>query len=133
DAAVVDDGVVAHGVLGRGLALAEGGVGELPVAGAVSDGVDVGLGRAAVLVGGDALALVELDSDLLEAEVLDGWAAAGGDEHQVGLGGLAAVVDSQSAVGVLDAVGGGLEMEDDAALLELLGELLGGVGVLLRD
>ena len=71
DAAVVDDGVVAHRVLGGDLALAEGGVRELPVAGAVADGVDVRHGRAPVLVGGDALALVELDADALEAEALD--------------------------------------------------------------
>ena len=39
--AVVDDGVVAARVLGRDLALAEGRVRELPVAGAVADRVDV--------------------------------------------------------------------------------------------
>src|SRR4051812_30756390 len=97
--AVVDDGLVAHRVLGRDLALAEGGVGELPVAGAVADGVDVLLGRAAVLVGGDALALVELDADLLKAEVLDGRAAPGRNEHQVALGGLASVVATSAAAG----------------------------------
>ena len=63
---------------------------ELPVAGAVADRVDVRHGRAAVLVGGDALAPVELDADRLEPEALDERAAADGDEHQVGLDGLAA-------------------------------------------
>jgi hypothetical protein len=69
---------------------------ELPVAGAVADRVDVRHGRAAVLVGGDALALVELDADALEPEPLDERAAADGDEHQVGLDRLAvAEVDGQ--------------------------------------
>src|SRR3954468_1283297 len=43
------------------------------------------------------------------------------------------MLDAQAAAGVLDPVAGGLEVEGDAALLELLGQLLGGVGVLLRD
>ena len=55
-----------------------------------------GDGGAAVLVGGDPLAPVELDAELLEAEALDERAAADGDEHQVGLDGLAvAEVDRQ--------------------------------------
>src|SRR5207253_7716438 len=97
DATVVDDRLVTHGVLGGDLALAEGGVGELPVAGAVADGVDVLLGRAAVLVRGDALALVVFDLDVFEPEVLDRRPAAGSDEHQVGLGVLAAEVDAEPA------------------------------------
>ena len=44
---------------------------ELPVPGAVADRVDVRDGRPAVLVGGDPLAPVELDADLLEPEPLD--------------------------------------------------------------
>src|SRR5947208_3347697 len=79
---------------------------------------------ATVLVGGDALAPVELHADLLQPEVLDGRPAAGGHEHQIGLGRLAAVVDDERAARVLDPVGGGLEAERDAALLELLGQLL---------
>src|SRR5207237_9889938 len=73
DRAVVDGRVVAGCVLSGDLAFAEGGVCELPVAGAVADGVDVRHRRTAVLVRGDALALVELDTDLFEAEVLDAW------------------------------------------------------------
>ena len=69
--AVVDDRLVAARVLGRDLALAERGVRELPVAGAVADGVDVRDVRAPVLVGGDALPLVELDAGRLEPEPLD--------------------------------------------------------------
>jgi anti-anti-sigma factor len=87
--AVVDDGVVAARVLGRDLALAERRVRELPVAGAVADGVDVVDGGAAVLVRGDSLARVEVDTELLEAEVLDLGRTPDGDEHQVGLHGLA--------------------------------------------
>src|SRR6185437_10751400 len=134
DAAVVDDQVVAQRVLGRDLALAESGVRELPVAGAVPDRVDVRHRRAPVLVGRDALAGVELDADLLEPEVLDGRPTAGRDEYQVGLDDLAAAeVHAQLAAGVLDALGRGPEMERDAAAPELLGELDGRVDVLLRD
>src|SRR5829696_2198022 len=50
DGAVVDHRLMAHRVLRGNLALAEGGVRELPVAGAVADGVDVVDGGAAVLV-----------------------------------------------------------------------------------
>jgi hypothetical protein len=63
---------------------------ELPVAGAVADGVDVLLGSAAVLVGGDALPRVEFDADLLEPKPFDGRPAACRDEHQIGLDSLAA-------------------------------------------
>src|SRR5205823_9187506 len=98
-----------------------------------ADGVDVRNGGAAMLVGGDSLAPVELDADLLQPEVLDGRPAACGHEHQVGLDRLAAKVDSKRVVGLLNAVAGGLEVERDAALLELLGQLLRRVRVLLRD
>src|SRR5207249_5580744 len=76
DPAVVDHGVVTHRVLGGDLALTEGRVRELPIAGTVPDRVDVLLGRAPVLVRCDALAPVELDADLFEPEVLDGRPAA---------------------------------------------------------
>ena len=129
-----NDRLVAHGVLGRDLALAERGVRELPVAGAVADRVDVRDGRAAVLVGGDARALVELDAGGLEAEPLDERAAADGDEHQVGLHGLAvAEVDGELGAVVLDLRALLAEVERDAALAELLRELLARVLVLLRD
>src|SRR5919198_1787708 len=130
---VVDDGVVTDRVLRGDLALAESGVGELPVAGAVTDGVDMADCRAAVFVGGDALLLVEIDADLLEAEVVDERTAAGCDEHEVAFLLLAAVVNDESAVALLDLVALGLEVDLDAPLLELLGELLGRVVVLLRD
>ena len=64
----VDDRVVAAGVLGRDLALAERGVGELPVAGAVADRVDVRDAGAAMLVGRDPGARVELDPGRLEPD-----------------------------------------------------------------
>ena len=76
-------------VLGGDLALAERRVRELPVAGAVADRVDVRDGRAAVLVGGDALARVELDAGRLEPDALDERAAADRDEHQVAVDRLA--------------------------------------------
>src|SRR5829696_4298539 len=133
-AAIVDDGVVAERVFGRDLALAEGRVRELPVAGAVAHGVDVRNGRPAVLVGGDALAPVVLDADLLEAQPLDRRAAADRDEHQIRLDGLAlAEVHGERAARLLDFRALLLEVERDPAPPELLGELLGRVGVLLRD
>jgi hypothetical protein len=67
------------GVLRCHLALAEGGVGQLPVAGAVADGVDVRDGRAPLRVGGDAGPRVELDADSLEAEPVDEGPAADAD------------------------------------------------------
>src|SRR5439155_1752664 len=101
--AVVHDRLVAARVLRRDLALAERGVRELPVAGAVAHCVHVRDGRAPVLVRRDALAPVELDADLLEPETLDERAAADGDEHQVGLDGLAlAEMDGELGAGVLD-------------------------------
>src|SRR5207302_6081044 len=100
---VVDDRVVAGRVLGGDLALPEGGMRELPVARAVADGVDVANRRAPALVRGDPLALVELDADLLEAEVLDRRASPDRDEHQIALDRLAvAEVHGQPAAGVFD-------------------------------
>src|SRR5207244_10241665 len=115
-------------------ALAEGRVRELPVAGAVADRIDVRHGRAAMLVGGDPLPLVELDADLFEAEVLDERPAPDRDEHQVDLHGLAfPEVDRELRAVVLDLRALLAEVELDAASAELLRELLGGVRVLLRD
>ena len=79
-------------------------------------------------------ALVELDADLLEPEPFDERPAADRDEHQVGLDGLAvAEVHGQLRAVVLDLRALLAELERDAALAELLGELLRRVGVLLRD
>src|SRR5918996_1700257 len=133
DGAVVHDRLVADRVLGRHLALAERGVGELPVAGAVADRVDVRDGRAPVLVRGDAVLRVEVDAERLEPDVLRDRAAPRGDEHEVALDRLAAEVHLQAVARVLDPVALRLEVDGDAALLELLRERLGGVLVLLRD
>ena len=76
-------------VLRRDLALAERGVGELPVARAVSNRVDVRDGRPPSFVRGDPLPPVELDADRLEAEPFDERPAADGDEHQIRLDRLA--------------------------------------------
>src|SRR5512132_431228 len=134
DASVVDDRFMAHRVLGGDLALPERRVRELPVAGAVADGVDVLDRRPAMLVGGDTGALVELDADLLEAEVLYQRTAADGDEHQVGLDRLAvAEVDRERRARVLHFRALLLEVEGDAALLELLRQLGRGSVVLHRD
>ncbi len=87
-----------------------------------------------MLVGGDTLALVELDADSLEAETLDARAAADRDEHEVGVDGLAVPeVDGQRAVLLLDLRALLLEVQRDAAPPELLRELLRRVLVLLRD
>src|SRR5918995_1418951 len=132
--AVVDHGLVAQRVLRGDLSLAEGSVRELPVAGAVADSVDVVDGGAAVLVGRDPLSRVQLDPELLEAEVLDLGRTPDGDEHQVGFHRLAlAEVDGERGARVLDLRALLLEVEGDRALAELLRELLGGVRVLLRD
>src|SRR5439155_331892 len=107
---------------------------ELPVAGAVANGVDVRDSRAAVLVGGDPVPPVELDADLLEAEALDERPAPDRDEHQVGIDGLAvAEIDAQPVAGLLDLRALLLEVERDAALAELLRELGCRVVVLGRD
>src|SRR5207253_1040998 len=88
----------------------------------------------AALVRGDALALVELDADLLEPEALDRWPAPHRHEHEVGLYRLAlAEVDAQAVAGFLDLLALLLEMERDPSPPELLRELLRGVRVLLRD
>src|SRR5207248_403444 len=114
DAAVVDDGLVPERVLGGDLALSERGVRELPVAGAVADRVDVRHGRPAVLVGGDALPLVELDADLLEPEPLDERATADRDEHEVALDGLAvAEVDGEPVARLVHLRALLLEVERD--------------------
>src|SRR5919106_1553532 len=133
DGAAVHDGLVAHGVLGGDLALAERGVGELPVARAVADRVDVRDGRAPVLVRGNALLRVEVDAERLEADVLRDRPPARGDEHEVALDRLAAELHLQTAPRVFDPVALGVEMDGDAAFLELLPQLLGRVLVLLRD
>src|SRR6185312_13421311 len=132
-AAVVDDGLMAHRVFGSDLGLAEGRMRELPVAGTIAGGIDVWNRGSPVLVRGDALLAVELDSDLLEPEPFDVGPAAGRDEHQVALLRLAAEVDAEAVAGVLDLVALRLEVELDAALLELLGELLGCIVVLEGD
>src|SRR5205807_9329700 len=102
--AVVDDGFVAAGVLGRDLALAERRMCELPVARAVADGVDVRDARAPVLVGRDPGAPVELHPGAVEADSLDERPAPDRDEHQVGLHGLAvAEMNGQLSSVVVDA------------------------------
>ena len=107
-------------------------MGELPVAGAVADRIDVRDGRAAVLVGGDALALVELDAGRLEADALDERPAADRHEHQVALDRLAvAEAHLQRVALLLDAGALLAELQRDAALAERLRELLRGIGILL--
>src|SRR4029079_4086915 len=132
--AVVDRRLVAARVLGRDLALAERRVRELPVARAIADRVDVRNSGAPVLVGGDSLAPVELDADLLETEAFDDGAAADRHEHQVCLHRLAlAEVHGELRAVVLDLRALLAELERDAAPAELLRELLRRVVVLLRD
>ena len=121
-------------ILGGHLALTERGVCELPVAGAVADRIDVRHGRAAMLVGGDALPLVELHADLLQAEPLDERTASHGDQHQVRLHRLTVtVVDGELRAVVLDLRALLAELQRDAAPPELLRKLLRRVRVLLRD
>ena len=132
---VADRRLVAARVLGRNLALAERGVRELPVAGAVADGVDVRDRRAPVLVGRDPRAPVELDADLLEPEPLDERAAADRDEHQVGLDGLA-VAEVDASAGSPSSSTPLHCLPSWSAIPRLpngLRELLRRVGVLLRD
>src|SRR3954468_6117945 len=132
--AIVEHGLVARRVLRGDLALAERGVRKLPVPGAVADGVDVRNGGAPVLVGSDAGAPVELDAGRVEADPLDERATTHGDELQVSLYRLAlAEVDGELGAVVLDARALLAEMQRDAALAELLRELLARVLVLLRD
>src|SRR5262245_23830516 len=132
--AVVDDGFMAACVLRRDLALSERGVRQLPVAGAVADRVDVRHGGAAVLVGRDSLALVELDADRLETETLDRRPSADANEHQVALDRLTVTeMDSQAVTGLLDLRALLFEMKRDPAPTELFRELLRGVRILLRN
>ena len=87
-----------------------------------------------MLVGGDPLALVELDADVLEPEAFDARSAADGNEHQVCLDGLAvAEVNRERAARVLDLRALLLEMKRDPALAELLRELFRRVRVFLRN
>src|SRR5439155_14165131 len=97
----------------------------LPVPGAVADGVDVRNCRAPVLVGGDSGPLVELDADSLQTEPFDHRAAPHRDEHQIRLNHLpVSEMDGQLGAALLDPRALLLEVERDAALAELLGELL---------
>src|SRR5581483_382554 len=126
--AVVDDRLVAARVLGGDLTLAERGVRELPVSGAVADRVDVRHARAAVRVGRDALAPVVLDSRGLEADPLDERAAPDRDEHQVAVDGLAVAEANRERVALLLDLRALLaEVQGDAALAERLRELPGRV------
>ncbi len=87
-----------------------------------------------MVVGTDPLAGVERDACLLEPDAGHERGTPDRDEHQVGLDGLAvAVAHGQGAARLLD--GGALlaELERDPLLAESLGQLLGGVVVLLRD
>src|SRR6185436_11622232 len=87
-----------------------------------------------VLVGGDALSLVELHADVLEPEPLDNRTAPDRYEHQIRLDGLAvAEMHRQLGAVVLDLRALLLEMQCDAALAELLRKLLRGVDVFLRN
>jgi hypothetical protein len=135
---VVDLGVVAERVLGGDLALAEGRVGELPAAGAVADRVDVRDVRAHPGVRADACAGIEVDAGGLQPHALGLRAAAGGDQHQVGLDrALGAVCRLERDGGLLLAVLNGgrpsAQVHRDAALLERPLELLRRVRVLHRD
>ncbi len=93
-----------------------------------------GCGRAAVVVGGDARPPVELDSGRLETETLDERCPSDRDEHQVALDRLALAEVHRQRVPVLLHAGALLpELQRDAALRERLGQLLGSIGILLRD
>jgi hypothetical protein len=125
--AVVDDRVVAAGVLGRDLTLAEGGVRELPVTGAVADGVDVLHVRAAVLVGADALRL----SNSMPAASSPRFSTSGPRPTATSIRShwtlSVTEVDGQRVALLLDLGALLAELQVDAALRELLGELLRGV------
>ena len=109
-------------------------MGELPVSGAVADGVDVRNGCAATLVGRNADTAVVLDPDRLQPEPLDDRATPRRDEHEVALDDLAfAEVDAQGLAGLLDLRALRPEVNGDPPPLELLQELRGCVFVLLRD
>src|SRR5205823_7081580 len=101
------------------------------VGGAAADREDVFSARPAALVGRDAAARVELHARRLEPEPLDERRAPDGDEHQFSLDRLAlAEMDGQARAVVVDARALLPEAERDPAPLELLRELLRGVGVL---
>src|SRR5581483_7601591 len=111
----------------------ERGMGELPVTRTVADCVDVRQVRAPVLVGGDSLPPVELDTGGLETDVLDERPAPDRHEHQVALDALAvAEADPQLVPLLLDAGALLPELQRDTAFRELLRELLRRVRVLLR-
>src|ERR1700678_207859 len=131
DGAVANDSVVTAGILRGHLALTEGGVGQLPVACAVADGVDVRDRRTPPRAGGDAGPPVELDPDSLETEPVDDGPAAGRDEHQVRHDGLAVTeVDGQLRSGVLDLGALSAQTQRDAAPAELFRQLVRNVCVL---
>ena len=78
-------------------------MGELPVAGAVADGVDMRDTRAPLRVSGDARSAIELDAGSFEADPFDQRPPAGGDEHQIRAGGLAvAEMDGELRSGRLE-------------------------------
>src|SRR4029077_4025164 len=88
----------------------------------------------AMVVRADPRAAVERDARGLEPDPLDEWRATDGDEHQIGLDRLAlAEVDGQRLAVLLDLRALLAELEGDAALAELLAELLARVLVLRRD
>src|SRR5829696_8868441 len=142
DAGVVDRRrALAGDRLGDQHALGEGGVGQgqrrrrQQVAERVH-ALDVGLQGVPAL--GDHEAAVQLDPDVLVAEVLDHRAATGGDQQQLGrhLRGLALGVGHRHRdllVGDLGVLQLGLDHRGDAALLERPGQLALAVGVLQRD
>src|SRR5262249_55461358 len=110
------------------------GMGELPVAGAVADGVDARDARAPPRVGRNARSAIELDARSFEADPFDQRRPAGGDEHQVRADGLAvAEMDGELRSGVFDLRALHAEMQGDVAPAELLRELTRHVRVLLRD
>src|SRR5215208_6414545 len=141
DAGVGDRrGGLAGDRLGDQEALGEGGVGQgqrrrrQQVADRVH-ALHVGLEGVPAL--GDHEAPVQLDPDVLEAEVAGDRAAAGGHQQQLGrhLRGLALGVGHRRRdllVGDLGILQPGLDHRGDAALLERPGQLALAVGVLQR-
>jgi FtsP/CotA-like multicopper oxidase with cupredoxin domain len=83
DGRSADGGVVPARVLGGCYALAEGGMGELPMASAIADGVDMRNGGAPMRVGDDTGPPVELDTDPFEPQSRDERSSADRDKHQV--------------------------------------------------
>ena len=122
--AVADRGVVPACVLRRHLPFTEGGVGELPVAGAVADGVDVRDASAPPRVGGDARSPVKLDAGSFQAEPL----TSGPRPVETSIRSAPTLWPSpkwtvSSRSGVFDVGAVLAELHRDAALAELLGEL----------